>query len=455
MTHPFQHHVFICTQQQLDDKDYCTDQGAEEVLLELKRQVAKHDLEKSVEVTSSGCLGLCNRGPTMVVYPDGIWYAGVEVGDVEEIVDSHFAQGVPVERLQITSGDRIRQEVMQEKGRNRAREAAHHEAGVLSEKLRRLAGDFQASRAFLSAVELDMFTAVGDGATAHGISERMGADPRATEMLLNALVATGLLRKQDDDTYINAPDTNRFLRRGLPDDSRAALMNRVNMWDAWSTLTECIREGRTQGYDVKSRPSATQAYIAATHRIAMLAAPALVNSLDIPRVERILDVGGGSGAYTVAVLRAYQEAKAEILDLPPVIRLTGRYIREAGLEERITLRAGDFMVDPLGRDFDLVLLSYVLHLNTPKAIRRLLAKSFAALQPGGYVVINDYVLNTDKTLPRAAAIYALNMLVTTQGGSVYSFDEYKSWLEDAGFSKVEKVSLLGPTDVISAQRPPA
>jgi ubiquinone/menaquinone biosynthesis C-methylase UbiE len=179
----------------------------------------------------------------------------------------------------------------------------------------------------------------------------------------------------------------------------------------------------------------------------------MVASLDIAKVRKVLDVGGGSGAYTVAFLKVFPEATAVLMDLPPVIRVATRYIREAGMEQRISLSAGDFMLDPLGSGFDLVLLSYVLHLNPVEANKRLLAKAFAALEPGGRVVINDYVLNADKTLPRAAALYALNMLVSTQGGSVYSFEEFAGWLRDVGFTAVKRVDLLGPTDVVTAEKP--
>ena len=118
------------------------------------------------------------------------------------------------------------------------------------------------------------------------------------------------------------------------------------------------------------------------------------------------------------------------------------YIRQAGMEDRITLRPADFTAAPLGTGFDLVLLSYVMHLNSAEVNKRLLARAFNALEPGGTVVINDYVLQADKILPRHAALYALNMLVTTNNGGVYSLEEYDQWLSGAGFVDVRKVSLL-------------
>jgi predicted O-methyltransferase YrrM len=143
------------------------------------------------------------------------------------------------------------------------------------------------------------------------------------------------------------------------------------------------------------------------------------------------------------------------MDLPSVVRIASRYIREAGLEARVELRPGDFTVDPLGGGFDLVLMSYVTHLIGPAANSRLLARAFDATVPGGRLVIHDYVLEGNRTRPTAAALYSLNMLVSSHSGAVHSFDEYRTWLEGAGFTDVRKVRLLGPTDVVMAKRPPA
>ncbi len=449
---PFDHHVLVCMQQKIEDKPYCNDHGSEEVLQELNRQLREHGLEEKVLVTSCGCLGLCRQGPNMVVYPSGTWYSHLAVGDVKEIVGAHLRDGEPVAHLSQRDPADIRRDVLERQRNTLAREAAHEEAGVLPEGIRKLASDFWSSRALLTAVELDLFTILGEeGCDVVEAADQMGTDRRATRMLLDALCALNLLDKAGQ-TYHNTAATGRYLQRGQPDDAWAAVMNRVNMWDRWSTLTECVREGSSMGMSNHTGPSSTQAYIAATHKIATLAAPALVASLELPEVRRVLDVGAGSGAYSCAVLRAHPEATGELMDLPSVARLASRYIRDAGMEQRISLRPADFSVAPLGSGFDLVLLSYVMHLNSAGANKRLLARAFTALEPGGTLVINDYVLHPDKTVPRHAALYALNMLVTTRSGGVYSLDEYADWLLEAGFSHVRKLPLLGPTDVVSARK---
>lgn len=448
----FAYHVLLCTQQTVEDKPHCRDQGSRVLLDRLRTLLRRRGLEGKVLVTPCGCLGLCSRGPNLLVYPGGTWYCRVTVDDLEELVSSHFEAGRPLQRLIAPDPGARHEEILAEMNRTLSRRRAEGE-GVLPESMRCLASDFWASRVFLSAVELDAFSAVGDGCDAATAAEAMGTDPRATALLLDALVCLGLLGKSDG-IYQNSPDAARFLRAGRPDDARAALMNRVNMWDRWSALSECVREGSAV-VPQQNGPFATAAYVAATHRIAAAAAPDLVASLGLERLERVLDVGAGSGAYSVALLRAFPVARAELFDLPSVTHHAARYVREAGMEQRITLRPGDFNVDPLGHGFDLVLLSYVMHLGGPEANRRLLARAFDALEPGGRVVINDYVLREDRTLPRTAVLYALNMLVSSREGTVFALGDYHQMLESVGFSGVEKIALLGPTDLVTARKPGA
>ncbi len=448
---PITHHLFVCTQEPPDDRPHCRSAGSAAVMRELREQLAAQGLTDSVQLVGCGCLGLCGRGPNLVVFPEGTWYSGLQEGDVAELVASHLRGGVPVARLLAPPREQRDLEIQQQSSRNRDLRQVMREAGMPPVRLLQLANDFWASRIFLSAVELDFFSAVGDGGSAGLVAEKTGTAPRAARMMLDALSALDLLRKEGE-TYYNTPGTARSLRQGAPDDARAALMNRVHMWDRWSHLTECVREGSAMDSDTRA-PSVTRAYLAATHRVASLVAPELVRTLDLQHVQRVLDVGGGTGAYTVAVLEAHPGATGVILDLPSVIRYARGHVRDAGMAERIELREGDFNLDALGSGFDLVLLSHVLHLNAEEANRRLLGRVMSALQPGGAVVINDYVVNAARTAPRTAALYALNVLVSTREGDVYSYDQLAQWLAACGFAQIRKQPLPGPTDTITARKP--
>jgi cyclopropane fatty-acyl-phospholipid synthase-like methyltransferase len=166
----------------------------------------------------------------------------------------------------------------------------------------------------------------------------------------------------------------------------------------------------------------------------------------------MLDVGGGSGAYSIAFARAEPALRAEIFDLATVVPIAQGHVQEAGLSGRITTRVGDLRVDALGADYDLILLSAICHMLGPSSIVSLLGRCFSALSSGGRLVIQDFVLEADRTSPRSAALFALNMLVGTPDGRTYSHEEYASWLEQAGFADVRRVRLPGPTGLMIGHR---
>jgi len=312
---------------------------------------------------------------------------------------------------------------------------------------------FQESRILLTAIELDLFTALGDGAPVQELARRLGTDGRATEMLLNALVALGALEKHDG-VYRCAPVTGRYWSGNSPESERTAMMHTVHLWRRWSTLTKCVRAGTATGYEEIGERGDTwiRAFIAAMHRNAAQRAPEIVKAVGAENVRRMLDVGGGSGAYSIAFAQANPALRSEILDLAEVLPIAEGHVCEAGLSGRVATRAGDLRTDGLGEGFDLVFVSAICHMLGPDENADLLRRCFDALAPGGRVVIQDFVLDEDKTSPAPAALFALNMLVGTKSGSSYSEQEYAHWLKLAGFRDIRRVRFASPTGLMIATR---
>jgi SAM-dependent methyltransferase len=357
------------------------------------------------------------------------------------------------ERLVNVDGAALRAEIQSNREKMVAAQRAQDAAGVMADDLAQRIRGFQESRVILTAVELDIFTAVGEGATAGKVSAKLGSDQRATEMLLNALVAVGLLAKRDG-AFANTPITTRHFVDGSRDDARAATMHIVNLWRRWSTLTECVRAGTSVTREEPADPQKwTQAFIAAMHRNALERAPHVIPAVGSNGIDRMLDVGGGSAAYSIAFAQANEKLHAEVLDLAGVLPIAQGHIQAAGLADRIKTRAGDLQRDSLGRGFNLVLVSAICHMLSPDENRDLLRRCGDALVAGGKIVIQDFILEPDKTAPKQAALFALNMLVGTRSGSCYNEEEYASWLREAGFQDVRRVRLPGPSGLMVAVRP--
>ena len=182
-------------------------------------------------------------------------------------------------------------------------------------------------------------------------------------------------------------------------------------------------------------------------------ARAVVQAVEVNGGKRMLDLGGGSGAYSIAFAKAAPALRAEIVDLPEVLPITQDHIRKAGLADRITTRAGDMLTVPLeSGSYDLVLLSAICHMYSPEENQKLFERAYAALAPKGRLVVSDFILEADKTAPRFAALFALNMLVATRAGASYSEPEYEAWLKQAGFAETKRVRIPGPANLMIATK---
>ena len=450
---PFKYHVLTCDQKKPDGVPCCSARGSAAVLDALRREIGAAGLNDTVQLTTTGSLGLCERGPNVVVYPDGTWYSGVTPADVPEIVREHFIAGRPVARLANTDQAAVKAEIQGNRAKFLAAAKAREAAGAVPDELTGMIRGFQESRILLTAIELDVFTAVGDGATGPAVASRCRTDRRATELLLNALVALEVLRLKGD-RYENAPAAARYLVIGAPDDARDALRHNLSLWTTWSSLTDAVREGHVSlRAEMRERDDDwTVPFIAAMHRNAAARAPLVVQAVDASRVRRMVDVGGGSGAYAIAFAQANPALAAVVLDLPTVLPITRGHIADAGLEARVTTQAGDLRKDDLGAGCDLVFLSAVCHMLGPDGNRDLLRRAARALAPGGRVVIQDFILDADRTRPRQAVLFAINMLVGTEAGGTYTEGEYTAWLQAAGLGAVRRVHLPGPADLMVGVR---
>jgi (2Fe-2S) ferredoxin/SAM-dependent methyltransferase len=444
---PFRFHFFVCTQPKPEGIPSCPASGSFAVLDALDREIQAHGLDNDVQLTTCGCMGLCDEGPVMVAYPAGVWYRRVQPSDVSEIVGTHLRDGKVVERLVWNDAPAMKAMSVEHRDKFRDAMAAREKAGMLPDRLDQMIRGYMPSRCILTALELDLFSAVGEGANAEQIGTRINANTRAVGMLLNALVALGLLSKSGDD-YRNTPESARFLVQGSKDNHRNGLLHTANIWHRWSTLTDAVRSGTRVPIDQDDTPEWTRNFIVGMQRNAKDRAPLVVRALGTAGVRRILDLGGGSGAYSIAFAKACPDVQCEILDIPEVVPLTAEYVSQAGLLAQVSLRTGDMLPDDFGSGYDIIMLNAICHMFSEQQNRDIFGRAHQALAPNGRLVVQDFILNPDKTGPQQAALFSLNMLVATDAGASYSEFEYTNWMKAAGFAEVRRINLPGPSDLI-------
>lgn len=447
---PFRYHALVCTQEKPEGVPCCSAAGSFRVLDALHRELGAAGLSNDVHVSTCSCLGLCDSGPVMIVYPEGTWYTKLGPGEVKEVVTSHFKNGKKIERLERIDYDAMKAEILEHRDKYLAMVKAKDAAGVLPDDIVELIRGFWPSRVVLTALELDLFTAVGEGATAQQVAGKIQSAVRATEMLLNALVALKLLQKENG-VFKNMPVSARFFVEGTPDSARQAQLHIANLWKRWSTLTDAVKAGTSVA--PRGDSGWVKPFIAAMDANARGRARAVVQAAGVNGANRMLDLGGGSGVYSIAFAQAVPDLQCDIVDLADVLPITQEHIRKAGLADRVSTRPGDMLTVPLeAGKYDLVLLSAICHMFSPDDNRHLLKRAYDALAPKGRIVISDFVLEADKTSPRFGALFALNMLVGTQAGSSYSEPEYAAWLTEAGFADTRRVRLPGPANLMIATK---
>lgn len=299
-----------------------------------------------------------------------------------------------------------------------------------------LGRSFQPACVMAAAAELNLFAVLARRSlTAGQAAQALRADARATGVLLDALVALRLLAKRAD-RYAPAAGVAEGLMAGGRQSVLAITQHQANCLRRWAQLAQVVQTGRPARRVPSNRGAAGDiaAFIGGMDDLSAPVADEVVACLKTVPFQHVLDVGGASGTWTMALLRARPGARATLFDLPVVLPLARRRLRTAGFLRRVRLAAGDFMRDPLPAGADLAWVSAIIHQNSRAENRRLFQKVFDALAPGGGIAIRDILMAPSRSAPVSGALFAVNMLVGTRRGGTYTFAEIRADLRAAGFT---------------------
>lgn len=310
------------------------------------------------------------------------------------------------------------------------------------EELLGLSSAFMKCRILLSAAELDLFSKLGRGpVSVEDLCATEGWSPRGLRILLDALVTQGLVESHPTGSYQVQAELSELMSKDAGNSILPLVLHRVNMWKTWSNLTEIVKTGfnpNPMGTGSRSAEE-MEAFIGAMNVIGLKVAEDIARAFDLKRFRRMLDIGGASGTYAEAFLKQSPDMTATIFDLPKVIEIAARRLAGSEFRRRIALVEGDYTSDSLPPGHDIALLSAVIHINGREANRRLFCEIHRVLEPGGTLLIRDYLLDETRTRPPEGAIFAVNMLVATREGNSHSLRDVREDLEFAGFRDVRMV----------------
>ncbi len=311
------------------------------------------------------------------------------------------------------------------------------------QEFRHLSGGFRASRVILTANNLAVFEHLKTPETAAALSRKLKTDARATEILLDAATALGLLRKTGM-RYRNRAVAGTFLVKESPWYQGDMLRHSDTLWKNWSGLDEVVKTGLPNRSGGRNHES----FIRAMHNNAVFRAKDVIRSVGLSGVKRALDLGGGPGTYSMELSR--QGVSTTLFDLPNTITIARELVKKTKIKN-IDFIGGDFHADNIGSGYDLVFLSQILHSLSIDESLTLLKKSYKALNRGGKVAIQEFFLGKDRARPVPAALFSVNMLVNTYAGRCYTPQEMKGWLTKTGFKNV-KTKNLGDTVMVTGKK---
>jgi SAM-dependent methyltransferase len=310
-----------------------------------------------------------------------------------------------------------------------------------------LASSFYGSCVLFTASDAGVFAALTEreSADAKTLAADLKLAPRGARLLLDACVAVGLLAK-NGDCYRNTPESAAFLVPGSPGDLSGAIRYNRDVYAAWGRLAELARTGKPvekPELHLGSDEDRTRTFVMAMHSRALGIGRAVVPQLQLAGRRKLLDIGGGPGTYSVLAAQANPELTCTVMDLPPVVAIAEELIAGQGLAERVKTLGGDYHTADFPPGQDVVNFFGVLHQESPDSILDLFRRAYDALQPGGLVYVLDMMTDATRTAPKFSALFAVNMALTTENGWVFSDDDLRGWLGQAGFVDVS-VSPLQP-----------
>jgi ubiquinone/menaquinone biosynthesis C-methylase UbiE len=331
---------------------------------------------------------------------------------------------------------------------------------VTPERLMELSFAYAPPLIISAGVSNKVFDSLENGAkTSQEIAKQTGASPRALRILMNALVGLDLLKKNKQEKYSLTPESAAFLvstKLG----THAGFFGTIapEIISRWLRLSEIVREGRPV-VAVNQEPEGTEFFTQLVERIIPMSYPAaqkLGDHLKLAKAKNelhVLDLAAGSGVWGIALAQKSPRVRVTAVDWAGMIPTTRRITQKFGVGDRFNYVEGDILEANFGSGYDIATLGHILHSEGEQRSRELLKKTFRALKSGGTIAIAEWLVNDDRTKPLPSLMFAVQMLVNTEKGDTFSFNEIKNWLEEAGFKKVRKVEAPGPSPLILATKP--
>ncbi len=312
----------------------------------------------------------------------------------------------------------------------------------------------------LGATQLELFSPLGNGpATATDVARQTHLPLRGVERILNACAALGFVTKEGEQ-YRNSPLADAFLVKDKPAYVGNMIKQTADRYNAWGKMPEGVRSDKpvlplTGAELFNASPEVLDNYVHGLFDLGKGLAQRISGLVDLNSCHTLLDVAGGSGVYSIIFCRQFPQLKATIYELPPILQRTRQIIAREGMAERISTREGNYFTDDFGSGWDAILLSNMLQTEGRQTCRMVLKKAFAALNPGGKLLVHGIMPDADRISPAQPVLFSVFMMLVFPEGEAYPAEEIIDWAHETGFVDGQKIVLPPPafSSLVVAKKP--
>lgn len=334
--------------------------------------------------------------------------------------------------------------------------AAAKNSPVTPERISQMAWGYAPPLIIETAIRNRVFDTLDSGAkTIEEVHDATGASTRGLSAIMNALCGLALLDKDEQGRYSLTPESAAFLVRSKPAFMGGLILHTSEqLIPQWLRLNEVVRTGKP-AHSVNEEATGSEffeQFVSDIFPMSYPAAQALAAALHLDKAH-VLDLAAGSGVWGIALAQSGPEVRVTAVDWPNVLPVTKKTAARFGVEDRFSFIAGDLLSEDFGSGYDVATLGHILHSEGEERSHKLLAKTFAALESGGTIAIAEFLVDKDHKRQMSGLLFAVNMLVNTDHGSTWSFEEISEWLRSAGFINPRLLDAPGPSPLILATKP--
>jgi len=322
-----------------------------------------------------------------------------------------------------------------------------------SNYINHIASNYRDSIVLLVTVKEKLFSYLGKSElSAEQIAKKLQWNLRATAKLCNALIGLRLLEKKNGK-YSNTQLAKDYLIKGKPFYQGNILEHNWHLIHRWIRLDEVLRTGKPIAEPRKryQNNKELEAFILGMKDLAKQSAQALLKKIDFSNCRKMLDLGGGPATYSIAFTKAYPKLHATVLDLPNVIPIAKKEIKN-NKATRVNTKIGNMLDGNYGKGYDVILLSSIIHSFGPEENQKIIRYCSESLIPGGMLIIKDFYCNEYRTAPHSSLLFAINMMLGTEKGDTYTISEVKYWMQSAGFIKITQESIDARSGILIGRK---